>query len=156
MRIVIQRVRRASVEVDGREVASIGAGLLALVGFAAGERPEGQFARMAERLLNLRIFDDPQGRLNRSLQDVGGELLLIPQITLTASLEKGTRPSFHTAAAPEEARHLFEAFSSATRTLHPRMAAGVFQARMVVNLENDGPVTFVLDSNHSRPPREAA
>ena len=149
MKVVVQRVRRASVTVDGsgetsREVASIGQGLVALVGFAAQEGLEGS-ARMAQRLLHLRIFDDEAGRLNRSLEDVQGELLLIPQVTLTTSLQKGTRPSFHTAAGPEAAQPLFEALVAAVRTRYPRVQAGVFQAHMVVRLENDGPVTFVLE-----------
>ena len=156
MRIVIQRVRRASVAVDGREVASIGTGLLALVGFASHERPGSEFVRMAERLVSLRIFDDPQGRLNRSLQDVGGELLLIPQITLTASFEQGARPSFHTAAAPEDARQFFETFTAAVRARYPRVAVGMFQSHMLISLENDGPVTVVLDSALPTPSQEPA
>jgi D-tyrosyl-tRNA(Tyr) deacylase len=99
---------------------------------------------MAKRLVSLRVFDDGEGRLNRSVQDVQGELLLVPQITLSASLSKGTRPSFHTAAPPEAARELFERFVLAVRTVYPRVSTGLFQAHMVVRLENDGPVTFVL------------
>ena len=144
MRVVIQRVRNASVSVDGHDVARIGHGLLALVGLAAEERPE-TAPRMAKRLVNLRIFDDEAGRLNRSLQDVQGEILLVPQITLTASLSKGTRPSFHTAAAPEAARGLFDRFVQEVRVAYPKTVSGVFQSHMVVSLENDGPVTFVLE-----------
>lgn len=145
MRIVIQRVRRATVTVDGREVARIGPGLLALVGFSARDQTAGVAAsRLAQRLVTLRIFDDEAGRLNRSLQELQGELLLVPQITLTASLAKGTRPSFHTAAAPETARQLFEAFIEALRAIYPKVSTGEFQAHMVVSLENDGPVTFLL------------
>jgi D-tyrosyl-tRNA(Tyr) deacylase len=99
---------------------------------------------MAQQIVKLRIFDDTVGRLNRSLQDVQGELLLIPQITLTASLAKGTCPSFHTAASPESARVLFETLVQEARDIYPRVLTGVFQSHMVVNLENDGPVTFVL------------
>ena len=116
MRVVIQRVRRAFITVDSREVARIGAGLVTLAGFSAGESPAG-FRRMAERLAALRIFHDDQGRLNRSLRDTQGELLLIPQITLTASLAKGTRPSFHTAAAPDQARELFQTFVREAQTI---------------------------------------
>ena len=101
--------------------------------------------RIAHRILTLRIFDDDAGRLNRSLQDVQGELLVIPQITLTASLTTGTRPSFHTAAPPEVAKVLYEALVSAIRAIYPSVTVGVFQTEMVVALENDGPVTFVLD-----------
>jgi D-tyrosyl-tRNA(Tyr) deacylase len=130
---------------DGREVAAIGPGLVALVGFSAGETAGPQLERLARRLVQLRIFDDAQGRLNRSLQDVQGELLLIPQITLTASLESGNRPSFHTAAPAAAAGELFASFVKAVRTISPKVQAGVFQAHMIVSLENDGPVTFVLD-----------
>jgi len=145
MRVVIQRVRSASVSVDGREVARIGQGAVALVGFSADEAVAQQAAhRMAQRLLSLRLFDDASGRLNRSLTDVGGELLLIPQVTLTASLEKGTRPSFHTAAPPERAKPLFETLAASARGLYSKVATGAFQAHMVVALEHDGPVTFVL------------
>ena len=145
MRIVIQRVRRATVTVDGREVAGIGPGLLALVGFSAQDASVSPKAvRLARRLVTMRIFDDAEGRLNRSLQDVQGELLLVPQITLTASLAKGTRPSFHTAATPEIARPLFDALIEELRAIYPRVSIGEFQARMVVSLENDGPVTFLL------------
>ena len=145
MRIVLQRVRKAAVLVAGRPVAAIGPGLVALVGFAAQEAPEAA-DRLAKRLPGLRLFDDAEGRLNKSLQDIGGELLLVPQVTLTASLDGGMRPSFHTAAAPDTARGLFEAFASVVKAGYPRTAIGVFQAHMVIQLENDGPVTVVLDA----------
>ena len=144
MRLVIQRVRSASVEVAGRHVASIGSGLVALVGFAAQENPA-QLGRMARRLISLRMFDDERGRLNRSVAEISGSVLLIPQITLTASLDKGTRPSFHTAAAPQIALERFEAFVQDVRAVHPQVHAGVFQAQMIVHLSNDCPVTFILD-----------
>jgi len=146
MRLVIQRVRRASVAADEREVAAIGPGLLVLMGFAANEESTAhRFGRVVQRLIHLRLFDDVKARLNRSLQEVHGELLLIPQITLTASLTKGTRPSFHTCAPPEAARALFEAFVHVAKTIYPRTSTGEFQTHMVVSLENDGPVTIVLD-----------
>ena len=145
MRLVVQRVRKASVETNGREVAAIGPGLLALAGFSAsGESPE-RLARMAHRLVTLRAFDDASGRINRSLQDVQGELLIVPQFTLTASLDKGARPSFHTAAPPDTARQLFDQFLQAAQALHAATRAGIFQASMLVRLENDGPVTFILE-----------
>jgi D-tyrosyl-tRNA(Tyr) deacylase len=155
MRVVVQRVRSASVwvveepsaeavEPTGREVARIGTGLAVLVGFAAQERPEGG-VRLIDRLLKLRVFDDANGRLNRSLPDVTGELLLVPQVTLTASLDKGHRPSFHTAAAPETARVLFEQLLQTARARYAKVAAGIFQARMMLRVEHDGPVTLVLD-----------
>ena len=144
MRAVVQRVRSASVTVDGRETARIGPGLLVLAGFAPQDTPQ-VLSRMASRLVCLRIFDDEAGRLNRSLKDIAGELLLIPQVTLTSSLAKGTRPSFHTAAAPDAARERFDGFVQAVKSLHPHVVTGVFQAHMLVRLENEGPVTFVLD-----------
>ncbi len=146
MRLVVQRVRKASVSVDDREVTSIGPGLLVLVGFSAQESVSNvHSARAVKRIIQLRIFDDPQGRLNRSLQEVQGELLLIPQVTLTVSLQKGTRPSFHTCAPPETAKTLFEAFLKTAQDAYPRTSAGAFRAHMAVSLENDGPVTLVLD-----------
>jgi len=146
MRTVLQRVRSASVAVDGREVASIAQGLVALVGFGAAETPDA-LQRMARRLLSLRLFDDDAGRLNRSLPDVGGELLVVPQVTLTTRLDSGARPSFHTAAKPDDARRLFDAFLECLKQAHPAVKAGVFQAHMLLRLENDGPVTFVLDES---------
>ena len=118
MRAVVQRVRSASVAVDVGEVVRIGQGLLVLVGFSTHES-EASAIRMARRMITLRVFDDEAGRLNRSLQDLHGQLLLIPQITLTASFGKGTRPSFHTAAAPATARELFEGFVRTVRTIYP-------------------------------------
>lgn len=169
MRLVIQRVRSATVTAESpaetqvggganpakttavggasREVARIGQGVVILVGFSAQEQPQLEvLERLSRRLVDLRIFDDGQGRMNRSLRDVDGELLLIPQITLTASLAKGTRPSFHTAAGAEAARGLFEAFVTSLKSQYAKVVTGVFQAKMIVTLENDGPVTFVLES----------
>jgi len=152
MRTVIQRVRSASVlvcdapEHPGREVATITRGVLALVGFSATERPQA-LERMANRILALRLFNDAEGRLNRSLQDVAADLLVVPQVTLTTSLAKGARPSFHTAAPPAAAQHLFESFVRLLKARHPTVQTGVFQAHMLVRLENDGPVTFVLDES---------
>ena len=147
MTLVIQRVLKASVTVNGREIVSIGGGLVVLVGFAASEPEiEQRLPRLAKNVIQLRIFDDGSGRMNRSLRDVDGELLLIPEITLTARLEKGTRPSFHTAASPETARGLFEAFAKAIRATYTRVHTGTFQANMLVRIDNDGPVTFILGS----------
>jgi len=147
MKAVIQRVRSASVTAAGREVARIGSGLVALVGFSAQETPATtDMPRIARRILTLRIFDDDAGRLNQSLEEVQGELLVIPQITLMASLTNGTRPSFHTAASPKEAKALYEALVSAIKAVYPHVSIGIFQAEMVVALENDGPVTFVLEN----------
>jgi D-tyrosyl-tRNA(Tyr) deacylase len=145
MRAVVQRVRSASVHVDGREAAAIGPGLLALVGFSASDTPDtAPLAQMAHRLAGLRIFDDDRGRMGRTVAEIAGEILLIPQVTLTARLD-GSRPTFHTAAPAEQARQLFDAYVREVRAHHPRVTAGVFQASMLVRLENDGPVTFVLE-----------
>ena len=144
MLVLIQRVTEASVHVDGEAVGQIGAGLLALVGMEPGDT-EAQLQRMAERLLGYRIFADATGRMNRSLRDTGGGLLLVSQFTLAADTRSGTRPGFSTAAPPEEAERGFNRFVAICREKH---AAGVetgrFGAHMVVSLVNDGPVTFLL------------
>jgi len=144
MRLVIQRVREASVEVGQQEVARIGPGLVVLVGFTVQDDPK-EFSRIAKMIVQLRLFDDSASHLNRSLAQTSREVLVVPEITLVASLAKGTRPSFDPAAPLEQAKALFEAFVQSIAAIHPRVAAGVFQAHMVVRLANDGPVTFVLD-----------
>ena len=145
MRVVVQRVRSAEIAIDGQRAAAIGPGLLALVGFGAKGCDSAGLARMAERLIRVRLFDDEQGRLGRSVSDIGGEILLVSQVTLSASLEKGHRPSFHTAAPAEEARKLFEAFASEVRKRYEKTSLGTFQASMLVSLVNDGPVTVILE-----------
>jgi len=145
MQLVIQRVREASVTVSDQEIARIGPGVVVFVGFTAADQPT-DFPHVAQMLVQLRVFDDANGRLNRSLAEIGGEVLVVPEITLVASLTKGLRPSFDTAAPPELARRLFDAFVHALQTVYPNVAAGVFQAHMVVRLANDGPVTFVTGS----------
>ncbi len=141
---LIQRVASASVTVDDAVVGAIGPGLLALVGIEPGDG-EAQVARMAERLLGYRVFADEAGRMNRSLADTGGGLLLVSQFTLAADTRSGMRPSFTSAAPPEEAERTFNRLVEACRARH---AAGVetgrFGAHMVVSLVNDGPVTFLL------------
>ena len=144
MRLVIQRVRYASVTVAQQEVARIGPGLAILVGFVAPDEPT-DFPRIAEELLRLRVFNDDEGRMARSLVDTGGEVLVVPEITLVASLAKGQRPSFDPAAPPAVAKILFEAFVQSIQAVYPKVAVGLFQAHMVVHLANDGPVTCVLD-----------
>lgn len=144
MLCLIQRVTRASVVVEGETVGAIGPGLLALVGI---ERDDGeaQVARMRERLLGYRVFDDGAGRMNRSLSDTGGGLLLVSQFTLAADTRSGMRPGFSTAAAPELAQRVFDRLVEDCRAQHPPgVATGRFGARMLVGLENDGPVTFLL------------
>lgn len=142
---LIQRVSQASVSVDGETVGRIGAGLLALV---AVQPPDGQAqtARTLERLLGYRVFSDAQGRMNLSLRDTGGGLLLVPQFTLAADTRSGLRPSFTAAATPEHGRHWFERLVEQAHAAHPDVQTGRFGAYMQVGLTNDGPVTFWLET----------
>ena len=142
---LLQRVSEASVAVGGREIGRIGAGLLVLVGVRPGDTPE-KGARLLERLLGYRVFADAEGRMNRSLRDVGGGLLLVPQFTLAADTTSGTRAGFSTAAEPALARERFAQLVAAARAAWPQTAAGEFGADMKVALVNDGPVTFWLES----------
>ncbi|EHQ04694.1 D-tyrosyl-tRNA(Tyr) deacylase [Leptonema illini DSM 21528] len=143
MKAVVQRVLSASVQVDGETVGSIGRGLLVFVGFGHDDTEAG-IDPFLDRLLKLRIFEDEAGRMNRSLADVAGGLLLVSQFTLLADLAKGNRPSFGPAASPEIARHLYERMLDRAAAKHGPVAAGRFGADMKVALINDGPVTFVL------------
>jgi D-aminoacyl-tRNA deacylase len=140
---LLQRVRWAKVSVDGQNVATIGAGLLVLVGVERGDSPAGA-ERLAERLLAYRVFADAAGRMNLSLADVQGELLLVPQFTLVADTRHGNRPGFETAAPPVEGQRLFERLVSAARVRCARVQTGQFGADMEVELVNNGPVTFSL------------
>ncbi|MCG5536215.1 D-aminoacyl-tRNA deacylase [Ectothiorhodospira mobilis] len=140
---LLQRVRHGRVQVDGAVTGEIGPGLLVLVGVERGDGPP-QGDRLLQRLLDYRVFEDGDGRMNRSLRDTGGGLLLVPQFTLAADTRKGNRPSFTPAAAPEEGRRLFEALLARAREAWPQVAAGRFGAHMEVSLCNDGPVTFWL------------
>ena len=141
---VLQRVREARVDVDGQTVGAIGPGLLALVAVEPGDG-EPQYQRMAERLLGYRIFADEAGKMNRSLADTGGGLLLVSQFTLAADTRSGMRPSFTTAAPPAEAEHGYNRLVEICRQKHaPGVETGRFGAHMVVSLINDGPVTFLL------------
>jgi D-tyrosyl-tRNA(Tyr) deacylase len=142
---LIQRVTTASVAVDGRVCGAIGAGLLALVGVERGDGPP-QVARLLERLLDYRVFADEAGRMNRSLRDTCGGLLLVPQFTLAADTSSGTRPGFSTAAEPALARALYEQLLAAACGAHREVASGEFGAHMEVSLTNDGPVTFWLET----------
>ncbi|MGS1121185.1 D-aminoacyl-tRNA deacylase [Rhodanobacter sp. UC4436_H3] len=142
---LIQRVTSASVQVEDETVGAIDAGLLALVAVQP-EDGEAQARRMLERLLGYRVFADDAGRMNRSLRDTGGGLLLVSQFTLAADTHSGMRPSFTRAAAPEHARHWFDYLLGLARVAHPRVETGRFGAHMVVQLVNDGPVTFWLDT----------
>lgn len=145
MLALIQRVTRAEVSVDGRVVGAIGPGLLALVGIEPDDA-EPQVARMAQRLLGYRVFADTAGRMNLSLMQTGGGLLLVSQFTLAADTARGMRPGFQTAAAPEIAEPVFNRLVSACRSAHPEVETGCFGAHMVIGLVNDGPVTFLLQA----------
>ena len=143
---LIQRVTTARVEVDGETVGAIDAGLLALVAVQPGDG-EAQVERLLERLLGYRVFADAEGRMNRSLAETGGGLLLVSQFTLAADTKKGMRPGFSTAASPGDAEHWFTRLVERARTLHPRVEIGRFGAHMKLHLVNDGPVTFWLEAH---------
>jgi D-tyrosyl-tRNA(Tyr) deacylase len=141
---LLQRVRAARVEVDGATVGAIGTGLLVLVGVAP-EDTESRAERLLARLLGYRVFPDAAGRMNRSLSDIGGGLLLVPQFTLVADTRKGTRASFTTAAPPDLGARLFAHLVAQARAAHGSVETGRFGADMQVSLTNDGPVTFWLE-----------
>ncbi|MFN8232741.1 MAG: D-aminoacyl-tRNA deacylase [Actinomycetota bacterium] len=145
MRLVIQRVSSASVEVDGEPVAAIGAGFLVLVGVGRDDRDD-DTERLAEKVVHLRVFADEAGKMNRSLLDVAGEALVISQFTLYGDLRKGRRPSFADAAEPEIAASRVEALAAALEARGVAVGRGVFGAHMRIELVNDGPVTLVLDA----------
>ena len=142
---LIQRVTEAAVEVEGECVGRIGPGLLALVAVEPGD-DEARVQRMAERLLGYRVFGDAEGKMNLSLTDTGGSLLLVSQFTLAADTNKGMRPSFTSAATPEQGRLWFDRLLAVCRSRHPQVETGRFGAHMMVSLRNDGPVTFRLSS----------
>jgi D-aminoacyl-tRNA deacylase len=145
VRVVVQRVSRACVRVDGDVRGEIGVGLLVLLGIAKGD-VEKDAELLAGKIARLRIFPDDTGRIDRSLLDTGSAALVVSQFTLLAALEKGNRPSFTDAAAPERAAPLVERFCEALRDLRIPVATGLFGARMDVELVNDGPVTIILES----------
>lgn len=142
---LLQRVRSASVHIDGRLCGQIGTGLLVLIGVRAGDT-SAQAERLAQRLLEYRVFPDEAGRMNRSLKEIAGGLLLVPQFTLAADTQSGNRPGFSSAAPPALAEPLFQQLVSATRGQGRHVATGEFGAHMQVSLVNDGPVTFWLES----------
>ena len=145
MKAVIQRVTSASVHVAGKTVGQIQSGLLVLLGVAKGDKEvDGRY--LVEKICTLRIFSDEQGKMNRSLLDIHGSVLLVSQFTLLGRTANGRRPSFDEAAAPDEARQLYEQVVTELRALGTLVETGVFAAHMQVELLNDGPVTFVLDS----------
>jgi D-tyrosyl-tRNA(Tyr) deacylase len=144
VRALIQRVSEASVEVDGERIAAIGGGLLVLVAAGAGDGPEAP-AQVAAKVARLRIFADAEGRMNRSVTDIGGEALVVSQFTLYADVRRGNRPGFTDAAPPEIGERLVDAFAAALRDEGVPVATGRFGAHMHVSLTNDGPVTIWLD-----------
>jgi D-tyrosyl-tRNA(Tyr) deacylase len=145
MRTVIQRVSKACVCVEGEEIARIGPGLLVLLGVSREDGPR-DVQYMAEKIAGIRIFEDEQGKMNRSVQEVGGSVLVVSQFTLLGDTRKGRRPSFINAARPEQAESLYLAVAEGLRTLGLTVQTGRFQAMMQVALVNDGPVTILLDS----------
>ncbi len=142
---LLQRVSAARVEIGGELTAAIGRGLLVLVGVRPMD-DETSAAKLASRVLKFRVFADEGGKMNLNVRQINGDLLLVPQFTLAADTQGGLRPSFSTAAPPEQARRLFDAFVNAVRSEHSAVATGVFGADMQVSLTNDGPVTFWLES----------
>jgi D-aminoacyl-tRNA deacylase len=148
MRAVIQRVKNASISVDGTTIAEIGRGVLALVAIARDDTRE-NLIWTARKILDTRIFDDGEGKLNLSLQDIKGELLLVSQFTLYGDCRKGRRPSYIEAAPPAEAEKLYDEFVQIVREMKPDVKTGKFQAVMDVSLINAGPVTIILDTRKS-------
>jgi len=144
MRVLLQRVSQASVVVDGSSVGEIGRGLLVFLGLDQGDNRDAA-QRMLEKLLAYRVFPDAGGRMNRSVVDIAGGVLLVSQFTLSADTGKGLRPSFSSAMPPEEARELYAYLLQVLQQRHQPVAAGVFGADMQVSLVNDGPVTFLLE-----------
>lgn len=145
MKAVLQRVTQASVTVDGVVVGSIGSGILLLLGVEKGDT-EQDVAWLLRKSSELRIFSDAAGKMNRSVQEINGSLLVVSQFTLAGNCAKGRRPSFDSAAPPDEGRRLYELFVERARQSGLTVATGIFQADMQVGLVNDGPVTFLLDS----------
>ncbi|CAN7497160.1 D-aminoacyl-tRNA deacylase [Variovorax paradoxus] len=143
MKAIVQRVASARVDIAGQTVGAIGAGLLVLLCAERGDA-DAMADRMLAKLLKLRIFSDEAGKMNRSVQDIGGGLLVVSQFTLAADVSGGNRPSFTQAAAPDEGRRLYDYFVDRARAAHPVVATGEFGADMQVHLVNDGPVTIPL------------
>jgi D-tyrosyl-tRNA(Tyr) deacylase len=148
MKAVIQRVTRAQVEVEGKSVGSISTGILALVGVEKGDT-HADADWLAEKMVNLRMFEDEGGKMNVSVRDSGGSILAVSQFTLAGNCSKGRRPSFDTAAPPDEATRLYDYFVEKLKDTGIPVATGIFQAEMQVSLVNDGPVTFILETRKS-------
>ena len=147
MKAVIQRVRNASVEIDGKTVGKIGNGLLVLLGVAAGDT-ETDIALLARKIVNLRIFSDEAGKMNLSVKDINGEILVVSQFTLLANCRHGNRPDFLASADPKIANEYYERFKALLGDQVRRVESGVFGADMQVSLLNDGPVTILLDTDN--------
>ncbi len=145
MKALVQRVRAASVTVGGETIAAVGPGLCVLLGVARSDTPT-DATRLAGRVAALRVFENDDGRFDRSVRDVGGEVLVVSQFTLVADTRKGNRPSFTEAARPEEAGPLYERFCTALAAAGAAVATGRFGARMVVEIQNDGPVTVIVET----------
>ena len=145
MRAVLQRVKNAKVEVNGEIVGAIGASVLVLLGVSKTDS-EADAEFLAEKIVNLRIFPDDAGKMNRSITDAGGAILVVSQFTIYGDCSKGRRPGFDAAAPPDRARELYEYFVQRVTTFNLNVQTGVFQAHMDVSLVNDGPVTFIVDS----------
>ena len=146
MRALVQRVLNSNVVVDGKTVASIGQGMLVLLGVQKGDS-EKAAQYLAQKIANLRIFEDQNHKMNLSIQDIKGELLVVSQFTLAGDTSRGNRPGFETAEKPEQAKYLYEYFVSCLQKLNIPAQTGIFQADMKVSLVNDGPVTFLLEKN---------
>jgi D-tyrosyl-tRNA(Tyr) deacylase len=145
MRAVVQRVSSSDVAVDGRQIGAVGNGLLVLLGVGHDDT-EKQAKWLAEKIVNLRIFEDQKGKMNRSLDDIGGSMLVVSQFTLLGDCRKGRRPSFIAAAPPRLAQMLYEQFVSYVKAMGTVVATGKFGAMMQVSLVNDGPVTLIIDT----------
>lgn len=145
MRAVVQRVKKSHVETNNKIVGEIGKGLMVLLGISEDDKIE-DVEYMVEKIINLRIFEDSENKLNLSLLDVGGEILVVSQFTLYGDCRKGRRPSFVRAARPEKAQELYDLFISKLKEKNIKTESGIFQADMTVHIENDGPVTLIIDS----------
>jgi len=152
LRTLVQRVKEGAVLIDGREVGKIGKGVVVLLGVGQGDTME-DLDYLVDKVVNLRIFSDEEGKMNLSLIDVGGEALVVSQFTLYADCRKGRRPSFTDAAPPEKGKEMYEAFVNKLREKGIKVETGEFGAMMLVKIYNDGPVTIMLDSEDRRRPR---